>query len=113
MKLNKQSLMYALVCATNKTAGLMFAEAQNSLQNGTLEIDGYEKSEWIKFDPNNPKTFPPIRQHIIACNHGHMNILYRYPNEVETDEQFANRFSVRYGFTHWHPTPKPPIESDK
>ena len=28
---------------------------------GTLEIEGYERNQWHKFDPKDESTFPPIR----------------------------------------------------
>ena len=45
MKLSKKSLMNALILATEKTASFMFAEAQNALQDGTLEIEGYIRAD--------------------------------------------------------------------
>lgn len=37
--------MNALILATEKTASFMFAEAQNALQDGTLEIEGYIRAD--------------------------------------------------------------------
>jgi len=32
-----------------------------------LEIEGYEKSKWVKFDPNDSKTFPPKSDEYLVC----------------------------------------------
>lgn len=105
MKLNKQSLMYALVCATNKTAGLMFAEAQNSLQNGTLEIDGYERVQWTRFNPQDSDTFPPPGHYLCAYKDDEVYPAYR--SDKCTDEKFA---SLSHDIEYWRPFPKPPTE---
>lgn len=78
---------------------------------GEIEIDGYERDDWIKLIPNDPKTFPPRGQHFITYGAGHMNMMFRYTSVAETDEEFVNRFFGRYGFTHWCPAPKPPTET--
>lgn len=41
-----------------------------ALEYNTLEIEGYERVEWIKFDPNNPKTFPPKTDEYIVAIEG-------------------------------------------
>jgi hypothetical protein len=73
-----------------------------------IEIEGYDQDGWIKLDPNNPKTFPPRGQYFIAYGSGHMNAMFRYSKNAETDEEFVNRFFGRYGSTHWCAAPKPP-----
>ena len=65
--------------------------------------------QWIKFDRGNPDTYPPSSRHFIGyAPGGYVTVMFRYSSEVETDEQFANNFSVRHGFTHWKPGPKAP-----
>ena len=36
-----------------------------ALENNTLEIEGYTRDEWIKFDPNDQKTFPPMYESVL------------------------------------------------
>lgn len=80
--------------------------ALESLRNGTLEIEGYERSQWRRLDPKNPKTFPEIEKHFLAYVFGTMTVMFRH--SIETDEKFINRFSIRYGLTHWRPLPPAP-----
>lgn len=125
MTLSKEELEFALGCAksyyyessesdypnkNDKDNEIRYRDLENALCVNNLEIEGYEKSEWIKFDRGNPDTYPPPGKHYIAYAHGgcHMAVMYRYLSETETDEQFADRFSLRYGFTHWRPEPKMP-----
>lgn len=60
MKLSDKDLHYALWCAEKHTGNSLYAEAMADLEDGILEIEGYEKEQpWIKLNPNDPKTFPP------------------------------------------------------
>lgn len=105
MKLSRDNLRFVLKSACfDCTAG--------ALDNNTLEIEGYEHAQWTKFDPNDPNTYPPVGRHIIAYSPGHMSVLFRYSLATETDEQFADRFTQRYGFIHWRPLPPPPVETE-
>ena len=87
--------------------------ALEALRTDSLEIEGYERSGWTRFNPKDPSTRPPKGQHFIAYGSGYMSVIFRYSSETETDEKFANRFSVRYGFTHWRPLPNPPVETEE
>lgn len=118
MKLSKQSLMNALILATEKTASLMFAGAQNALQDGTLEIEGYVRKdhfrdaakmvdEWVKFDPNDPKTFPPKGKFLYFDGFGIAIGVYL---QCDTENGFAH---VYREITHWRPLPKPPQTEEK
>ena len=42
-------------------------DARKALEAGTLEIEGYERSQWVKFDPQNPNTFPEKGEFILVC----------------------------------------------
>ena len=77
MKITKEELLIRLaklmfyVDPRNSVAGdfdflhklkVEFEEVEaiyNSLWKDELEIEGYERSEWTKFDPNDTATFPP------------------------------------------------------
>lgn len=77
----------------------------HSLHDGTLEIEGYEKSGWIKYDPNNPDTFPPINEQIIV-----------YYDKDLIDEDYEIGFAVFMTevlppwVTYWKHGPKPPTK---
>lgn len=88
--------------------------ALESLQNDTLEIEGYEHSAWVKFNPDDPKTFPP--------DDGKNVLGY---NPEFSDEPFECFLGFDYNFycpqdkirfplpTHWRPLPKPPTETEE
>lgn len=57
MKLSKESLHEILFEASMS----IYDDAYNAgvaLETDTLEIEGYERAEWIKFDPHDESTFP-------------------------------------------------------
>ena len=74
-----------------------------------VEIEGFERVEWVKFDPNDPKTFPPCGE-FLGYVAGTVVRAFRHPGE--TDEYFANKFSIKNHLTHWRPLPKPPPETE-
>ena len=60
MKISDKDLHYALWCAEKHTGNSLYSEAMADLEEGILEIEGYEKERpWVKFNPNDVKTFPP------------------------------------------------------
>ena len=59
MKLSKTKLKEALAEASMECPKDIFNDALVSFFEGTLEIEGYERSVWTRFDPNDQKTFPP------------------------------------------------------
>lgn len=128
MILSNEELEFALGCAksyyyessesdypnkSDKDNEIRFRDLENSLYADNLEIEGYERLRWTKFDKNDPSTYPPTGQHFIAYGHGHMNVMFRYTSVTESNEEFANRYFERYGFTHWRPAPKAPVETEE
>lgn len=115
MKLSKQSLMNALILATEKTASLVFAGAQNALQDGTLEIEGYERVQWIRFDPNDPKTYPPTDKEILVWGRPRLS---KAPKDVcrgyLEDDRFCMAESADdiWDVSYWRPLPNPPTETE-
>lgn len=118
MKLSKRALMNALILATEKTASLVFAGAQNALQDGTLEIEGYSRKdhlrdttkmvdEWTRFDPNDEATYPQeTAEYIVALDgfaFAQAVAFYESDNAFDTDEVV----------THWRPLPKRPTEQEE
>lgn len=78
-----------------------------------------EKSEkWIKFDPHNPKTFPPYQEfflvyydnkHVVevrGCVHNSENG-YKHLITAPSGDLDIKRVS------HWRPLPKPPQTEEK
>ena len=59
MKLSKQQLAAIFDDAADFDGSNEEAfDARKALLAGTLEIEGYERSQWTRFDPNDPKTHP-------------------------------------------------------
>lgn len=123
MKLSKRALMNALILATEKTASLMFAGAQNALQDGTLEIEGYEREDhfadagkmgWTKFDSCKGATYPPKGKFLAwglpdpDCD--------GTPTEFfcwRDDDGFSCHESAYPEVLYWRPRPKPPQETEE
>lgn len=80
----------------------------DALKTNTLEIEGYEKSDWIKFDPADVDTFPPPGHYLcFSTDDGEVNPTYR--SDKCTDEIFA---SLPHDMEYWRPLPNPPIETE-
>lgn len=81
----------------------------NSLWKDELEIEGYERSEWNKFDPEDVDTFPPPGHYLcVSSNGGEVDVAYR--GDKCTDEIFA---SLPHDMRYWRPLPNPPKEETK
>lgn len=117
MKLSKEDLHHALWYTSRSTSDT-FGQAAERLDNNTLEIEGYvradhfaddsKKVSWTKFDPNDPKTFPPVGGFLYLKNYsGSVAYNVGYRASGETDERFGYVF-WEWGMTHWRPLPKPP-----
>lgn len=106
MKLSKQSLEAIIRDSIDMEGESHFAfHVLESLRNGVLEIEGYEKSEWIKFDPNDPKTFPPKGndQFLTLSNDGEIRSM-RF--------DFDTALVWKYHISHWRPLPNLPVEKE-
>jgi hypothetical protein len=116
MKLDKSDLFFifdsvdALSEKGSYQAESLAEEAYSALYHDELEIEGYHKTEWIEFNPNDPKTFPPVGDFIFfqGCEEGYGYIGTGHRNEEDTDEAFASRAIYPY-LTHWLPAPQPPV----
>lgn len=117
MKLSKENLKLALHLAesyfaknlksyfnrqsfTDTELREVFDDCAKSLHENTLEIEGYERVQWTKFDPNDPKTYPPGGQDVILINRENFSMGYVFRGSVYCDKGFMP--------THWRPLPKPP-----
>ena len=130
MKLSKDDLEFALGCAkshffdsansdypnkNDKDNEELFRNLECAAGNNTLEIEGYERVQWTRFDPNDPKTFPPLGEFIGYFidgrykENGFQFICHREEND--TDDLFAEHL-IFGPLTHWRPLPKPPVETE-
>ena len=81
----------------------------NELEDGTLEIEGYERVGWIKFDPNDPKTHPPKNTVVLLAIQGLPleDNIHTWRSHLQ---ERHNAQGLPGTFTHWRPLP-PPIET--
>ena len=80
----------------------------NALYDDKLDIEGYERVEWIKFDPNDPKTFPPDNgefqpEYLVYCESYSTPFTAVWFNDL-------HKFNVSWTISHWRKIPKPPVE---
>ena len=84
-----------------------------ALENNALEIEGYERSDWTRFDPKDLKTIPPsggfLGYFTGQCGDKYQDVHFR--NNEYTDEEFATRM-VYHKLTHWRPLPNDPVEKE-
>lgn len=120
-KITNEDLERLIDCAINiKHSNCLPAAYERSwleaLQNKELEIEGYVRKdhfrdaakmvdEWTKFDPNDPKTFPPCKGVYLVCR------------GVEPYFREAKFYGEQVGFGDtcvilWRPLPKLPLEID-
>lgn len=96
------SLVYELPPLVEKVE-----EVIEALQNEELEIEGYEQSKWVKFDPNDESTYPQRLTRVLVCD--------KNKNVFESFVLINNgiREFVGNNVTHWRPLPKPPQETEE
>lgn len=117
MKLSDKDLHYALWRAEKHTGNSLYTEAMAGLEDGTLEIEGYERVQWTKFDPDDPKTFPEDDKMVLA---------YGFPDPddnrscavyffawADSAGVFAGQESADPEVHFWRPLPKPPVEQEE
>jgi hypothetical protein len=89
----------------------------NKLEDGTLEIEGYERSEWVKLNPDDKSTFPTAGQRVLIWCEGEVCIAYAYIDDVPGQDPccvFATpKLSWHGEVTHWRPLPQPPKAKEK
>ena len=77
----------------------------NALKDGTLDIEGYERVQWTKFDPNDTITFPREKD-------GNMFIVLQiYKGKIiKNMATFDTYWWEKCNVTHWRPMPMAPNE---
>lgn len=116
MKLSKEEFEEVLMEAAHHTSNISggrCVEIHDAFINKTIEIEGYERVEWTRFDPDNPKTFPPKNEclDIFECSKKH-----EFRAENKLNEFWWQRVVERWvinvnsrGYTiYWRPLPPPP-----
>lgn len=121
MKLSKEELAEALFHAHRETAGdesELYWNALGAIEDGTLEIEGYEQVTWHEFNPDDPKTWPDEGDRVIvSLENGAVCEVCVFP--VTLPEAKRNRilmFTDRDDVveptqvTQWREKPKPPTK---
>lgn len=103
MKLRDKDLHYALWCAERHTGNSMYEEAMADLDDGILDIEGYERVEWVKFDWNDKSTLPEDFPCLVAFDGG-IEICIGFRGDFI--DIFGEAFDKR--ITHWRALPKHP-----
>lgn len=89
--------------------GGQYKRYYDALEAGTLEIEGYERVEWTKFDRRDQKTFPPHDKIVvIALRDGHVGPAF--VRWICNWCEFAGY--SHHDVTHWRPLPPPPVETE-
>lgn len=106
MKISKQVLSNIFEAAGDFDDANRYADsARKALEAGTLEIEGYERVQWTKFDLRDQKTFPPHDKIVvIALRDGHVGTAF--VRWICNWCEFAGY--SRHDVTHWRPLPQPP-----
>ena len=125
MKLSDKDLHYALWCAENHTGNSLYTEAMADLEDGTLEIEGYIREdhfadaskmvdEWVKFDPDDPKTFPPCSAPVFGEPAFYFVRINGQTQIAEWDNDYvAFLIDDHEAITHWQPLQEPPKETEE
>lgn len=76
-----------------------------SLTADNVEIEGFERGEWTKFDPNDPNTFPPKgdEMFLTLANDGEIRSMCFDVNTA---------LIWKHHISHWRPLPLPPKETE-
>ena len=119
MKLSKSEIIDLILLArtSSKPSAAHAAEMkklEEELNSTELEIEGYERAGWTKFDSGNAKTYPPEGEEFLAWG-------LPDPDCSETMTIFTC-WRSSFGFScdasgypevhHWRPLPNPPEKAD-
>ena len=115
MKLSKEEFEEVLMEAAHHTSNIRggrCVEIHDAFIDNDLEIEGYERIGWIKFNPTDPKTIPPKNTVVLLAIQG----LPLEDNICTWQTYLQERHNARGlpgVFTHWRPLPPPPGKEAK
>jgi hypothetical protein len=93
------------------------SRAVEEIDAGKVEIEGYERSEWVKLNPDDKSTFPTAGQRVLIWCEGEVCIAYAYIDDIPGQDPccvFATpKLSWHGEVTHWRPLPQPPKAKEK
>lgn len=103
MKISKNDLL-ELISRDGDLDHVSRVEVVLATQDNELEIEGYERVQWTRFDLDDESTYPPFGHYLcVSSNGGEVDVAYR--SDKCTDEIFA---SLPHDMRYWRPLPKPP-----
>ncbi|MBP3301548.1 MAG: hypothetical protein J6L64_00205 [Opitutales bacterium] len=114
MKLGKEEFALVLMEAAHHTSGIRggrYVEIHDAFVDDSLEIEGYERVQWMKFDPSDPKTFPPCNTKILLTVAGADEDVLCVCQTHRQERQNARGLPAP--FTHWRRSPTPPVETEE
>lgn len=92
----------------SKESKKRLAEISRDLSENGLEIEDYEQVRWIKFDPNDPKTFPPKNTVVLVMICKALSDGASKKMSVEVFNEYHMPNWLGGTFTHWRPLPPSP-----
>ena len=93
-----------------------FSDAVEEIDSLKFEIEGYERVQWTKFDPKDPKTFPMRNENVLLYvelddgGRQMMNARTFIMNKCHFLDLKGKLISEEKmdAITHWRPLPPPP-----
>lgn len=89
------------------------SDAVDEIDSLKFEVEGFERVQWVKFNPKDPKTFPPKCDFLGYFDHGGIND-FQYVcirDDEDTDEAIATQ-AIFPRLKYWRPLPQPPVETE-
>ena len=117
MKLSKQQLSDIIYTPVIRDElDRLASDAREALFVDTLEIEGYERVQWTRFDPDDPKTFPMRNENVLLYvelddgGRQMMNARTFIMNKCHFLDLKGKLISEEKmdAITHWRPLPPPP-----
>lgn len=109
MKLSSQQLADALYYAYNGSlqgTNEEYLDAMEAHEADALEIEGYERVQWVKFDPNDKSTRPGMNTRVLVWLDN--NIFCGRFRDFEVE---FSRYGEGVKTVYWRPLPPPPVKN--
>ena len=90
-----------------------FNKEEEKLIKRISELEAQVK--WTRFDPNDPKTFPPMYESVLFLvywKHFDPSMKIGFYNNVEFQDEMGHYIRA-FSKILWRPLPKPPVETEE
>ena len=94
------------------------SDAVDEIDNLKFEVEGFERVQWVKFDPDDPKTFPP-KNECLDVFEQHTKHKWRAVNMFtelywqRVVEEWSINVNSRGYTIYWRPLPPPPGKEEQ